>query len=346
MRHLTGYERIDNPYRLIAADATNDSEVSALDILEIRRLLLGNIDNFSNNTSWRFVDESYEFIDPFQPWEYPEMIDLSEGMSMSKNFVGVKVGDLNGTVVANALQAEIKAPSEVLTFNSEEADVRSGDDIEVHLRAEDFKGIYGYQFTIQTLGLRLTEIESGVLNMSEGNIGRHSGMIAVSWSNAQATSVEDGEVLFTLHFRANTDGRLSQMITANSEKVSKEAYRISESQEYESLDIALVPTSSEQSPEVDVDVPEALQPEFELFQNTPNPFANETVIAFNIPEDMPVELSIYNAQGQQVFTRDVDATAGMNTVTVNSRDLSAKGVLLYHLKADGFTATKKMVVLE
>src|SRR5690606_199097 len=40
-RHLLGLKPLDSPYKLIAADANNSRDISARDILELRKLILG-----------------------------------------------------------------------------------------------------------------------------------------------------------------------------------------------------------------------------------------------------------------------------------------------------------------
>jgi len=54
-RHILGLEELDSPYKLIAADVNADDQVKASDLTELRKLILGVIDDLPTNESWRFV---------------------------------------------------------------------------------------------------------------------------------------------------------------------------------------------------------------------------------------------------------------------------------------------------
>lgn len=99
-KHILGLSTIDNPYTLIAADTNNDQEVSVADILEIKILVLNINNEFSYNTSWRFIDASYDFPNPENPWEetFPESIDIyfTYNSIINGDFIGVKIGDVSG----------------------------------------------------------------------------------------------------------------------------------------------------------------------------------------------------------------------------------------------------------
>ena len=88
------------PYDLIAADANRSGAITITDLLEIREVLLGIDDDFDDNTSWRFVAADYVFPDPDDPWSeaFPEAVavDNLSGDHLI-DFVGVKVGDVNGS---------------------------------------------------------------------------------------------------------------------------------------------------------------------------------------------------------------------------------------------------------
>ena len=88
-----------NPYQLIAADANKSNSITTLDIVILRRLILGIDDDFTNNTSWRFVAKNFVFPNPANPFQtiFPEVItlnNLSEDQS-NLDFIGIKIGDLN-----------------------------------------------------------------------------------------------------------------------------------------------------------------------------------------------------------------------------------------------------------
>jgi len=90
---------------------------------------------------------------------------------------------------------------------------------------------------------------------------------------------------------------------------------------------------------------------FTLFQNYPNPFNPSTEIAFELPQNENITLSIYNLQGQLVKTlADGLHSAGMHNVMWNGKDndnLSVpSGIYIYQLKTDSFKSTKRMLLMK
>ena len=55
-KHILGVRPMESPYMLIAADANNSGTVSTLDIIKLRKLILGIESTIPENSSWRFVD--------------------------------------------------------------------------------------------------------------------------------------------------------------------------------------------------------------------------------------------------------------------------------------------------
>ena len=95
----------------------------------LRKLILGSITEIDNNTSWRFVDEAYNFLDPANPFdeEFPESYDISPlSTSMAINFKAIKVGDVNNTVQAN-LNAEETSTTGRLALRLSDQNVRAGE---------------------------------------------------------------------------------------------------------------------------------------------------------------------------------------------------------------------------
>ncbi|MCB0720775.1 MAG: T9SS type A sorting domain-containing protein [Ignavibacteriae bacterium] len=86
--------------------------------------------------------------------------------------------------------------------------------------------------------------------------------------------------------------------------------------------------------------------DYRLIQNYPNPFNPETRIDFSIPKSGYVNLKVYNSLGQEVSTLvNKELSAGNFSVNFNGAGYST-GVYYYTLITDGFTETKKMLLVK
>ena len=89
---------------------------------------------------------------------------------------------------------------------------------------------------------------------------------------------------------------------------------------------------------------------FKLYQNYPNPFNPSTTIHFSIPERGFVTLKVYNILGQEVATLFSGfRNAGVYKVNFNASTANgglSSGVYFYHLESNGFSGTKKMVLMK
>lgn len=85
--------------------------------------------------------------------------------------------------------------------------------------------------------------------------------------------------------------------------------------------------------------------DFALNQNYPNPFNPTTTISFDMPKSGAYKITVYNTAGQKVTELSGTATAGTNEVSLNL-EASASGVYIYRLEAEGYTATRKAVLLK
>jgi hypothetical protein len=125
-KHLMGADTLDSPYLLIAADVDNNSVVDINDFLVLRRVILGQDSAFYNNTSWRFILDDFEFADDTDPWldEFPEYIsfDSLEEDQADLDFVAIKIGDLDGSVV-------IKVEEEALSVQRADIAKRQKEDL-------------------------------------------------------------------------------------------------------------------------------------------------------------------------------------------------------------------------
>ena len=87
---------------------------------------------------------------------------------------------------------------------------------------------------------------------------------------------------------------------------------------------------------------------FELMQNYPNPFSDETNIPYKLNEVSNASVTIYNILGQEVKSfKSLEQAGGMHGIRWDGRDDFGKkvstGVYFYRLLAKGETQVKKMI---
>ncbi|NIS47837.1 MAG: choice-of-anchor B family protein [Aliifodinibius sp.] len=90
---------------------------------------------------------------------------------------------------------------------------------------------------------------------------------------------------------------------------------------------------------------------FLLSQNYPNPFNPSTTIAYQIPSESHVTLTIYNALGQPIRTLvNEQKSVGGYTINWDGKDNRGRplgtGFYFYQIKAGEFTDSKKMLKVE
>ncbi|NJL55570.1 T9SS type A sorting domain-containing protein [bacterium] len=332
-KHILGVQPLNTPYKLIAADVNNSKSISILDLIALRKLILSVDTEFANNTSWRFVEASYAFPNPVNPWSqaFPEVKNINDlaGQINNVNFVAIKIGDIDGNARLSANATEVRNINGAFHFQVADAALVAGNEYRVDFTAADIASIQGYQatLTLDTKVAQLVDIAPGVATTENFGLRYASqGIITTSWNGeAQAD-----QVLFTLIIRAKADANLSQVLGISSRYTVAEAYN----QASELMNVGIQFNSGA-----------VTAVGFELYQNTPNPFKGQTVIGFNLPTAGDATISISDVTGKVVKLVRGNYAKGYNNVILQSTDLPT-GVLTYTLQAGQFTDTKKMVILQ
>ena len=336
-KHILGIEQLNTPYKVIAADVNADDKITAVDLVELRKLVLGIYDELPNNTSWRFVPKTYAFADAMKPWGFPEEVSIANmsDNEVTANFMGVKVGDVNGSSKANSqmLQgAEIRTNNE-LVFQIEDADVVAGQEVTVAFNAKSFNNVAGYQFTLNVAGLEVTGVSGAKLNVDANNFGlNRKGVVTTSWNDTKGVSILDGESLFTITAVAKENGRLSKMMQVTSAVTHAEAYVNGEE-----ANVGLEFVSNGQV---------VATGDYALYQNNPNPFTTETLIGFVLPSKGNATLKVMDVTGKVLKVVRGEYAKGYNEIKLAKKDLSATGVLYYQIESGDYVATKKMVLID
>lgn len=332
-RHILGLNAFDTPYKYIAADVNQSGTVTAFDLVQLRQLILNIIPSFPNNTSWRFLDMAHEFdtmeagMQLAHQHEERTIRNLSSDR-LGMDFLGVKIGDLNGSAVPNrSAAASGRTSPDYFKLITDNQLLEKGKIYTVPFYGQDFEQINGYQFTLTFPYLKLIHIEGGVANTE--NFGRtlaDRGILTTSWHSLQ--SHEINTPLFTLTFQATKAGHLNELLNVTSEHTPAEAYSFSGN----FLNVSLA--FSEPSP-----IP------FAVYQNNPNPFNQQTTIAFDLPAKGNAVFQLVNSQGQVVIKRAAAFQKGPNELPLNTRHLP-DGTYYYQLSTPFGVVTKKMMKVQ
>ena len=346
-KHLLGIQSLGSPYKLIAADVNKDGEVSAADMLYMRKVILRALPEFPNNTSWRFVDKNYVFTNPENPFisDFPEVVNINNlPIAAQANFVAIKIGDVNNTVNplnltgGNGVNIQVRN-AKTLNFEVEDKEMQAGFEYTIPFKSTDFNAL-GYQFTLNhTEGVEVVKIINGTLpSMSDNNFGKFKNALTTSWNGSYNDKNAEA---FSLVLKANKSLKLSDILSIGSNMTTAEAY----DKNGEAMSISLIfkglnsANSSNNGGNTEGSG-------FNLYQNNPNPFDSDTDISFNIPKETQGKLTVFDATGRIVKTVERVFKKGYNAINIEKSELNTTGVFFYRLDTPTHSATKKMIVTQ
>jgi hypothetical protein len=328
-QHLLGLAPFNSPYLLIAADANNSGNVSALDLIEIRKLILGKYEQFPNNTSWMFIPESYVFADPYNPWPFDQQTTfMVDNNGVIEDFMGVKIGDLNASVTAHAGMILPRSEASV-AFEAVDRFVSAGEEFEVEFRLEQLgTDMLGGQWDLLLDGAVIERITPLAEGLTEEMWSAGPSNIRFAWTPKEA--VETSSVI-KLVMKAISSGKISDKITVDHSFLVSEMYDAYENVYEVSLDW-------KNEDEM------AGMEEIQLHQNRPNPWDTETVIPFEIAEPGEVSLSITNALGEEMTILTQTFAAGKQQFKITNHSWP-QGLYYYTIRSGDTQLTKTMLIL-
>ena len=333
-KHILGVEYLDSPYKVIAADVDNSELITAIDLIELRKLILGIYDELPNNDSWRFVDGEHQFRSTLAPFPYPEVINVDNltGDIMDADFVAVKIGDVNGTVTMSVNDTEIDRRDsrgfdiEINNILTEKGNTR------IQFIAGADASLAGFQadFDIDFTTSDLMAFIPLALDIQQENIAwdkMDNEKLLISWSNG--ADLFKGDVLFEVLVRGDYQGK----VQVADQLLRTEAY-IETGLGIDVTSINLNGSTTESDLIFDVS------------QNVPNPFKDAAVVEFTIPERSEVVLTVTDQSGRLIYKEQNEFAAGQNKIVLKAEQINASGVLYYQLSTDTHTAIKKMIIIK
>lgn len=331
-RHILGLEKLKSPYQMIAADANKSGSVTAADLTEIRKLILGNLATFPNNTSWRFVDAGYSFPDATNPWlgNFAEKYFIEKlDNSMGVNFIGIKIGDVNGNAKGHNITSDNTEARSTAAFVINDRKVMTGEIIEIPVMVDENTTLVGLQAQWLSNGLIIRSITEKSIKLQSEDVAIQAFNTAnMSISLPSGVRIAKDKAIFIIEAEVIRAGYLSEMLRLGNE-VSPEMYNIN----LEAQHIALSWRSENLA-------------SFTLSNVTPNPWNAQTQISFELPNDGMVSFKVKDYTGKKVISTIDQYQAGLNTIQLTRSDLGQSGVYVYELRYEDKVITGKMIVIE
>ena len=333
--HILGVSPFTSPYKIIAADIDNNQSVSVSDLIMLRRVILGAVPNFPNGQqSWRFLDKTSGFADTKFPFPFTEEIVVNGSQALTYDFMGVKIGDVNGSA-----QANLQMPSESRTDNSirlvsQDKALKIGERIHLPMRVSEDISLIGMQqsLTFDPLTVSIKSIESSTLTLNESHIKRTANQIHMSWNHPDLIHLSAGEEFITIQLEVHKEAMLSDIISIDQSRshLTPEVYDGNLTPNRLTLDFE----NDHQSDS------------FELYQNRPNPFELESKIGFELNKASSARLTIYDLSGKLVVDMSKQYSAGYNEIIIDKQQLGESGIFYYSLQVGTESKTKKLILLE
>jgi subtilisin-like proprotein convertase family protein len=332
-RHILGLQDLDSPYKIIAGDVNNDERLTASDLLSMRKLILG-VTNTWENKSWRFVNQVYEFPNAEDPFPYEEevqVLDLMESID-DADMIAVKIGDVNGSASSsfnNAKAGIAPRSNPIQKMILEKVDIDGK--IYIEFRAAENGKLYGFQFGAENTGFDIKGLERGLIDVSADIIAKSNHKVRMSWSDKHGVPVFKDQVLFRMLVESANE--LATLSIDENDLVPAEIYM--NTLEIKNLEFEWRNDASTNS-----------ETAFRLDQNEPNPFIDVTEIGFFMPEAGEATFSVFDIDGKLILRQTSMYEAGENVINVSSRDIGVKGMVVYEVSGDGFSGSRKMIVVE
>jgi uncharacterized repeat protein (TIGR01451 family) len=312
-RHILQTELLTSPYSIIAADVSNNQNISIQDVLILQAVILGVETNYPNERQWAFVADAIEFEAQSSPFPYTQSVTPSLGdlASEPQDFTAVKMGDIN--LSRDNAQSGRRNTQEVVFEIGHPVETENGN-VEVDIKTFGFIDIAAYQFTIQWNPAQLRFVET-VTNEITSQFGSHrvqDGLLTTLWDDPNGTSQSLSESSSLMKIRFEKIGQ------DNVDNVSIVG------------NITPVKMYDENLREVNLTLREGQEERIESGFFYPNPFTTKTKVSFSANESQIAVFEVIDVMGKRLDAQEVPIQKGWNEISYNGSTLQ-EGVYVFKL---------------
>lgn len=312
-RHILGLDELDSAYEFIAADVDNSSSITALDLLHIKKLILGIYEKFPQSPSWRFIDARQELSEA-NAFIYSEKLDIiNPDVYMPKqNFVAVKTGDVNEDFQIQNSKSNSRSSDVLFELNTEDMLLEVGQNYTVSLQPTNKLSAMGLQLALAFSGIEILNIQLED-ETNEWQIMHH---IKGQEARFIMHALESSEELPAIHLilRAQEEQLLSEALSIPDNSFTSEIYT---EDGIQTLSLIFDQRSELLMDENLMDV-----------VVHPNPFIEQSFISFDLKEESNMEIRFYELSGRLIYKKLLGGQKGYNKVRLDGHELGETGAVI------------------
>ena len=281
-------------YQLLACDLNNSQSISGFDLVRMTQLALRIENNIDYD--WIIVDEDHVFDMSLPFSDIPTTINIDVTDSITDvDFIAIKSGD--PAISSDYFPAPPNAPSPTFTISNEM--FQAGDDVQFDVTVDDFSNIAGFQQTFKwdpnILEYESVSSSTGLdilVNDTELSQGLLPSLTLMNFNN-----LDDGEVAFTLHFKALADISNSMEVLSFSDDITARQVVWANPTDQELFIVEGEYINGEGSTGIGTE-PSAL----ESFEISPNPIGEILNVKALLQDAENFEINVTNVLGQNVYS--------------------------------------------
>lgn len=323
-KHILGVLPFTSPYQQIAADVNASGTITTVDLIRLRKVILGIDTDFGDNTSWRFVLGAYEFPEDENPLaqDFPEWLDFysEHAADYNSGFIAIKVGDVNNSVeplLEGSAEERSSQTGLELVFDNQQ--LKAGVLTTVNLSLQSAKELSGWQFGLRIKNATIMDVTGDWPSEYLANLGSE---LRMSWNSPNAM-LASGELKLTI--LPGVEGELTDNILFD-RAIAAEAYDTKGQ---------IFGVSLKDQPASNLII---------LGQNEPNPFRTQTQIPFTLGKEEEVTFKLISVDGSVIYTNREYLLAGNHNWIIKKETTGEEaGVFFYQITTSAGTVTKTMV---
>ncbi|HMG16985.1 MAG TPA: T9SS type A sorting domain-containing protein [Saprospiraceae bacterium] len=239
-----------------------------------------------------------------------------------------------------------------LTISPDTVETKPGQKVNVGLRVKGFEHLIALQFTLQwdPAVLKYDTVDNIHLpELKPDGIGAHPDTIAAGKIGFTWTSVQNGGVILP-----DGTSMLDFVFDVIGQKGDSSFIKVVDSPlEFEAddtlfNDIGIIPKIGL----VRVGTPTSITDQFSdvngfrLYNPDPNPFKNNTIIAWDSPQNSQVLIFISDLSGKEVYSiKNYNNIKGRNQITLSAKDLPESGTYIFGIQSGKSLLTRKIILI-